>query len=221
LRTFAISIDDGDQLFVTLFCGADQNKDAGSFFVESDVEIDAVSPPIDVTFLAQLALAPCLVILFPRGFEPHDIGCRQPAGSFSQNRFQRFGKIARRYSLQVEGRDQCIDARSPSHVLGQDRTRESAIVAVSDPWLTNPHRADTGLYFSFGQVTVTDHQPLTVFIPAIAVGLDVLDHFVFDRRLQHFPGSFLQQSFQKRRGHFGYKRSAKGDVLSRGVWVNS
>jgi len=38
-----------------------------------------------------------------RGLQPDAIGCREPTGSFAQNRCQRFAEISSRDSFQVKG----------------------------------------------------------------------------------------------------------------------
>jgi hypothetical protein len=48
-----------------IFGGSDQDQHTGSLFVESDVEVDAVGPPMNVTLGTQVTLTPCLVIGFP------------------------------------------------------------------------------------------------------------------------------------------------------------
>src|SRR5205823_7066583 len=108
--------------------------------IEPDVEIDAVGPPVNVALLTQVALVPCLVITFPAGLESHNVSGRQSAGSLTQDGLQSFRKISGRDPFKVKGWDQSVDAGSPTHVLGQNRTGKTTLVPVPDPWLTNPDR---------------------------------------------------------------------------------
>jgi len=52
-------------LFLTVDESDTSNQHTGSLFVESEVELDAVGPPVNIALLTEVALSPCLVIGFP------------------------------------------------------------------------------------------------------------------------------------------------------------
>lgn len=75
-----------DQHLAAVFGGAHNDQDAQSIPLKSNMEIDPVSPDIDVPFLAQVALGPCLLFLLPALFELHDIRRAEPHGGGSPYR---------------------------------------------------------------------------------------------------------------------------------------
>jgi hypothetical protein len=66
------------------------------------------------------------------------------------------------------------------------------------PRLTNLNGTNSTDYLPLWQMPVAYHQPLPILITPILVELNVVDYFVFDRRLQLLARSFLQQLFEKR-----------------------
>jgi hypothetical protein len=51
LGAFPITIDNRSEFLGAILGSSDQNQHAGSFFVEPDVEVDSVGPPVNVTLL--------------------------------------------------------------------------------------------------------------------------------------------------------------------------
>jgi hypothetical protein len=74
LSAFTVSINDGQQFFGAIFERSHQNQHTTAFFIQADVEINAVGPPVNVTFGAQVAPAPGLIFFFPTSLESHHIG---------------------------------------------------------------------------------------------------------------------------------------------------
>jgi hypothetical protein len=107
----------------------------------------------------------------------------KPTGSFAQNCGQRFAEISGRDHFEVKGWKQGIDAGSPPHVLGQNRTGKVPLVPMMDPWLTNRDRPHSTDQLSLRQMSIAYHQPLSILIPSILVELDIFDHFILDRGL--------------------------------------
>jgi hypothetical protein len=64
LGAFPVTINDSYEFLGAILGGSDQNQHAGLLFIEPNIEVNAVGPPINVAFLAQVALAPCLVVSF-------------------------------------------------------------------------------------------------------------------------------------------------------------
>src|ERR1700732_2520501 len=135
-------------------------------------------------YIMYLALAPRLVISFPADFESHDVSGRQTGGFLPQDRCQGFSKISGRDSLEIQRRNQCINAGCPAHKPGQNRTGEPPSVTMPYPRLTNLNGTHSTDYLSLWPMPVAYHQPLHILITPILVELNVVDYFVFDRRLQ-------------------------------------
>ena len=70
----ALAVLDGDPLFAAVSGGPNDDQHAGPIGGQADVEIDAVSPDIDLVLVGQIPLVPPLVFLVPKRFEPDDIG---------------------------------------------------------------------------------------------------------------------------------------------------
>jgi hypothetical protein len=54
---------------------------------------------------------------------------------------------------------------------------------MADPWLTNRDRSHSTDHLPLRQMSIADHQPLSIVIPSILVELDILDHLILDRGL--------------------------------------
>jgi hypothetical protein len=50
-------------------------------------------------------------------------------------------RFSGRDPFEVKGWNQGIDAGSPPHILGHNRTAKAPLVPMADPWLTNWHRS--------------------------------------------------------------------------------
>jgi hypothetical protein len=125
-------------------------------------------------------------------FEPDDIGGRLSRGLLTQNPGQGFAKISTRDPLEIKGRNQCVNARSSAHILGQNGTGKLPSISMTDARLTDFDWSNAADDFPFRQVTVAYHQALSILIPAILMELNVLDNLVFYRCLQKLARSFLQ-----------------------------
>jgi hypothetical protein len=143
-----------------------------ALFIEPDIEVDTVGPPVDVTLLAQIALTPFLVISFPSSFEPHDVGGRQTGSFLAQDRGQSFSKISSRDSLQIQHRNQCVDAGRAAHKGGQNRAGKPSSITMSYPRLTNFNGPNSADYLPLWQMSVTHNQPLSILITPVLVELN-------------------------------------------------
>src|SRR5438105_3261798 len=184
LGAFPVTINDSQEFLGAILGGSDQHQHAGSLFIEPDVEVNAVSPPINVALLAQVALAPCLVISFPADFESHDVSGRQTGGFLTQDRCQSFTKISGRDSLEIQRWNQCVDAGCSAHKPGQNRTGKLALVTMPNSRLPNFNGTNSTDYLPLRQMPVAYHQPLSILITSILIELNVVDYLVFDRCLQ-------------------------------------
>src|SRR5215469_4133302 len=79
----------------------------------------------------------------------------KPAAFSPKNRTEGLGKIPGRDPFQVQGRNQCVDAGYPAHILGQDLAAKSTPIAMPNPRLANLDWTYSSYQLSFRQVTVT------------------------------------------------------------------
>jgi hypothetical protein len=82
-----------------------------------------------------------------------------------------------------KGRNQGINTGSPSHILGQNRTGKSPLVAMPDPWLANSDWTDSTDDLPLWQVSIAHHQSLSILILPSLVELDIVENLMLDRRL--------------------------------------
>src|SRR6266540_1836848 len=158
------------------------------FSFQPRLHVDAVDPEIDVALGREVAIAPARVFVRPRVLEPRDGRGRQPAGILAQQGRQRLLEVARRDALEVEDRDQDLEAPGAARVGRQNGgCKTDAILScagpVAHPRGTYRHRADAGHDRAFGQAAMA-HQPQSavgsLLVAMLAekggdLGLDCLD----------------------------------------------
>src|SRR5262249_48924409 len=112
LRTFAYTVAEADKLLPALGCGSDNDQQALRAVFETGLHVNAVGPEVDVAFGREIALAPARVLLRPGLLEASNGRGREPAGVPAEQCDQRFLEVAGRDALEVEDRDQHLQARS-------------------------------------------------------------------------------------------------------------
>src|SRR5262249_11681394 len=164
LRTLAHAVDQTDQLLLTLGRGADDDQQTLGGILEPGLHMDAVGPEVDVTLGGEIALAPARMLLQPGLLEPSDGRGRQPAGILAEQRDQRLVEVASGDALEVEDRDQHLEALRPACVGRQNRRREADalrafVSAITYTWTAHRHRTNAGHDLALRQMPVPD-QPL-------------------------------------------------------------
>src|SRR5262245_16992753 len=108
-------------------------------------------------------------MLLPPGLlEPSDGRGRQPAGVLAEQRHQRLLEVAGGDALEVEDRDQHLEAFRPACVGWQYRRPEADALAafanaIAHARAAHRHRADAGHDLTLGQMPMA-HQPLTAIV---------------------------------------------------------
>src|SRR5262249_24184053 len=113
-------------------------------------------------------LAPARMLLQPGLLEPADGRGRQPAGVLAKQRQERLLEIASGDALEVEDRDQHLQALRAARVGWQDRRRKADALdpfanAIPYPRAAHGDRPDAGHDLALGQMPVT-HQPLAAIV---------------------------------------------------------
>src|SRR5437763_4351461 len=142
------------------------------------------------------------MLVRPNVPEPCDGRSREPTSILAEQRCQRLLEPAGGDALEVEDRDQHLEAFRAARVRRQDRGAEgNALLAGADP-VTNARsahcdRADAGHNLALGQVTVA-HQPLTS-IPCelVGVALEKPGHLRSDSMGQKRAGTAAQHLSQR------------------------
>src|SRR5215211_2337420 len=145
LRALAHAIDEADEFLLAFRRGADDDQQALRLVLEASLHVDAVDPEVDVTFGREIAPAPARVLFRPGLFEPGDGRGRQPACVLAEKREERLLKVAGGDALEVEDRDQHLQALRAARVGRQDRRRKAdALAALANavpyPWAAHGDR---------------------------------------------------------------------------------
>src|SRR5205823_1303826 len=145
---------------------------------------------------------PARVLVRPNVPEPCDGRGREPTSILAEQRCQRLLEPACGDPLEVEDRDQYLEAFRAARVRRQDRGAEgNALLARADP-VTNARsahrdRADAGHNLALGQVTVA-HQPLTSIVgELVGVALEKPRHLRCDSLGQKRAGTAAQHLRQR------------------------
>jgi hypothetical protein len=101
---------EADKLLSALRSGADRDEDALGLWLHPGLEVDPVSPDVDVTTGREIAVLPALVLRFPLGREPRDHARRQVRRVRAEKGGERLLEIAGGDAAQVKHRQQGVEA---------------------------------------------------------------------------------------------------------------
>ena len=110
LCTLAHPVDEADEFLLTLGRGPDNDQQALRGVLQPGLHVDAIDPEIDVALGREIALAPARVLVRPGVLEPRDGRGREPAGVLAKQREERLLEVAGGDTLEVEDRDQHLEA---------------------------------------------------------------------------------------------------------------
>src|SRR3954466_15340439 len=119
--------------------------------------MDAIGPEVDVMLGGEIALAPARMLRRPGLLEPSDGSSRrQPAGIVAEQRGQRLLELAGGDPLEVEDRDQHLEALRPARVGRQNRRREADALrafanAITHARAAHSDRADAVMTSRWGR----------------------------------------------------------------------
>src|SRR5829696_8202875 len=130
--------------------------------------MDTVGPEVDEALGRKIALAPARVLFRPGVLEPRNSRGREPTRVFAQQRHQCLLEVTGGYALEVEDRDQHLEALRSARVRRQDRGgKANAFPAFTDPVAhtraAHRDRTDASHDLALGHVSVA-HQPLVAII---------------------------------------------------------
>src|SRR3954452_2922265 len=196
------AVGEADKLLIAFGCRADDHQQALRIVLEPGLQVDAVGPEIDVALDRQIPLQPARVLVRPDVPEPCDGRGREPTSILAEQGCQRLLEPACGDALEVEDRDQHLEALRAARVRRQDRGAEgNALLARADA-VTNARsahrdRADAGHDLALGQVTVA-HQPLTSIVgELVGVALEKPGHLRCDSLGQKRAGTAAQHLSQR------------------------
>src|SRR5262249_26585209 len=159
LRTFAHTVGEADKLLPALGCGSDDDQQALRGVFETGLHVNAVDPEVDIAFGREIALAPAGVFFGPSLLQASNSRGREPAGVPPEQCDQRVLEVAGRDALEVEDRDQYLQALRPPRVGRQNRRRKADALATFAAAVTHARaahrdRTDTGHDLAIGQMPV-------------------------------------------------------------------
>jgi hypothetical protein len=168
LGALAHAVDEADELLLALRRGADDDQQALGIVLQAGLYVDAVGPEVDVALGGEIAPAPAQVLIRPGVLEPSDGRGREPAGVLAEQCDERFLEVAGGDALEIEDRDQHLEALRAARVRRQDCRRKADAIAafagaVAHAGAAHRDRTDAGHDFALGQMPVA-HQPLAAII---------------------------------------------------------
>src|SRR4029077_18102603 len=100
---------------------------------------NAIGPEIDVPLGREVALAPLRMLLGPCLFEPANGRCREAGRILADERGEHLLEVASRDALEVEDRDQHLEALRPARIGRQDGRGKPDALAGARPGLAIAH----------------------------------------------------------------------------------
>jgi hypothetical protein len=184
LRALAHAVGEADEFLLAFRCGTDDDQDALGLVFEPRLQVDAIDPEIDIALGREIAPLPVFVLIRPNLFEAGNGRRRKPRCILADERRQHLLEVASRDALEVEDREQNLEALGAPRVGRQDRRAEpdtltARNLTVTDARLSDGDRTNAGHDFARRQVAVSHHA-----LPAV-LGLEtaVLDEKFSDLRL--------------------------------------
>src|SRR5262245_16754698 len=160
LRALPDAVGKPNQFLLAFGSGTDDHEQALRIVFEPGLDVDAISPDVDIPLGGQVAFEPTAVFVDPGLLQPSNGRSRQPAGVLAEQRAKRLLEVAGGDALQVEDRDQHLEALRAPGVGRQNARAEpnpltTAGLPVAHARLAHRYRSDAGHDLALGQMPVT------------------------------------------------------------------
>jgi len=166
--------------------------------------VDPVDPAVDVVGPGQRPLVERRRLVLPVLGQPRDRRRRQAVAGAQELR-QRRTEIRAGQAVQVQQRQHLGHPRRLACPRGQDRRSEPFPLPsgrigalVVDPRRPHRHRARRRDHLAFVVMTVADHQPVTILIDLLGMGVDVGRHLRLQGDREHLPRSLAHDLIEHR-----------------------
>lgn len=194
LRAFADPDMEAKEFLPALGRRPDDHQNTFCFRFHPRLQVDPVSPDVDVAARREITVLPAIVFLLPTGGEACDDAGRQVRGVRPKDRRQRFLEIAGGDATQVKHRQQSIEASGPTRpfrqeVRGEADLRLDGQIRRPVAHFLTPYidRANPGLDHPFRPGTVPHHTLAAIGKPVFGKLRDKAVGLRFQRRHQHAP----------------------------------
>jgi hypothetical protein len=200
----AFPVVDGHQFLGSVRQGTDQDQEARPVIGESDVEVDAVRPQVDVAFAGEIPFVPPLVILLPTLAQAPHAGRGQTGGPFAEDGGQGFAHLLVGNALEVERGNQVVDGRDPAQIRGQDLAGElERLVPVTHPGHLDRDGAEPGLERPGPGVSVAHDGLAACRVADLAVLLDEVGDLPIKRVHEEADRPLSKDLFELGLANFG------------------
>src|SRR6266700_3073573 len=202
LRTLAHAVDEADKLLLAFGRGADDDQQALRGVFEPGLHVDAVDPEVDVALGGEITLAPARMLLRPGLLEAPYGGGREPGRVLAEQRDQRFLEVAGGDALEVEDRDQHVEALRSASIGRQNRRGKANpprafADTIAQPGAAHGDRTDAGHDLALRQMPMA-HQPLAaVSGELVGVAAEQGRDFGFNGLCQQRAGTVAQNLGQR------------------------
>ena len=191
------AVHDGDQFLPAFGRGPHEDEQALlliALVFQPHVDVNTVGPDVDELLAQEVTAVPFLVFLAPLLLETDDDFGTEALGVLAEQCLQGFGVIACRDTLQIEPRDQLLDAPALPQIGRQDRRREdhSLIDAprlVLHPRLLDLERPRARHDGPGREVTVSNNLLPATLIRSASVFREEGVYFALQGSVEYLPGS--------------------------------
>ena len=199
-----IAVGQRDELLAAIGPHPDHHQQAEFLLLETDLEVDAVDPQVDVVGTRQIALPEGLGLVLPLRGQPGDRRGRQ-SRTRAEELLQGRTEVAGRQAVQVQQRQHLGHLRRLACPRRQDRRGKPLPLCgigvdapVVDPRRRHRDRPRRGQHVALAVIAVADHQAPSVLVDLTGMGVDVGGHLGLQRRRQHLPGAVADDLIEQR-----------------------
>src|SRR5206468_2696209 len=159
LRALTQAIGEAYQFLLTLRRRTDDHENALRLVLQPRFQVDAVDPEVNIALRREITLLPALVLIGPHVLEPRNRRRRQTGRILADQCSQHLLKVAGRDALEIEDRNQHLQALGAPRVRRQDGWIEPNALggtglAIADAGLADCHRTYAGHDLAFRHMPV-------------------------------------------------------------------
>ncbi|GAA4930490.1 hypothetical protein GCM10023334_037540 [Nonomuraea thailandensis] len=213
---FAVAVGEGDEFLTAVGAHPDQHQQAESVLLQADVDVNAISPQIDIVDTGQVTGSEGTLLGLPLLGELGDDRRRQPVAG-AEELTQRGHEVAGGQAMQVEQRQHLGDGRALTAPRRQDGRGEAPALPnrlvdalVVDAWGVHLDCARAGQHLPGLVIAVAHDQAPADLVTLVGEGGDVGVDLGLERFGEHPAGALAHQLVDER----GRRGGSDGGVVA-------
>ena len=204
LGRLPVPVSQRDELLAAIGAHPDHHQQAELLLLEAHLEVDTVDPQVDVIGARQIRLPNAFASSCHCAVSRVIVVADSPAPE-PRNCSKRRTEVTGRQPMQVQQRQHLGHLRGLARPRRQNRrgkplplTGIGVDALVVDPRRGHRHRPRRGQHLPLMVIAVAHHQPATVLVDLVGVGVDIGGDLGLQRRRQHLPGAVADDLIQQR-----------------------